>query len=207
MWCWCIPSVPAKTIPELIALAKKEPGKLNFASAGVGSGIHLGAELFACMAGVKLTHVPYKGTGPALTDLIGGHVAIYFSSLPPAVGLIKDGARSARWRSPAPSARRCSPTCRPWRKPACRATRRCCTTGSSRRPARRGRSIDKLNAALRTALAAPRSKAAHGDRRRRGDGRRRPRNTPPTSTRKNANGRTIIRQLGRQGGRSRTRHA
>ncbi len=85
------PSVPAKTIPELIALAKKEPGKINFASAGVGSGIHLGAELFAYMAGIKLTHIPYKGTGPALTDLLGGHVALYFSSLPPAVGLIKDG--------------------------------------------------------------------------------------------------------------------
>jgi tripartite-type tricarboxylate transporter receptor subunit TctC len=84
-------SVPAKTIPELIALAKSEPGKLNYASAGVGSGIHLGAELFATMAGIKLTHIPYKGSSPALTDLIGGHVAIYFSSLPPAIALIKEG--------------------------------------------------------------------------------------------------------------------
>jgi tripartite-type tricarboxylate transporter receptor subunit TctC len=85
------PSVPAKTIPELIALAKQEPGKLNYASAGVGSGIHLGAELFAFMAGIKLTHIPYKGSAPALTDLLGGHVAIYFSSLPPAIGLVQDG--------------------------------------------------------------------------------------------------------------------
>jgi tripartite-type tricarboxylate transporter receptor subunit TctC len=85
------PSVPAKTIPELIALAKQEPGKLTFASAGVGSGIHLGAELFAAMAGIKLTHIPYKGSAPALTDLIGGHVSIYFSSLPPAIGLVQDG--------------------------------------------------------------------------------------------------------------------
>jgi tripartite-type tricarboxylate transporter receptor subunit TctC len=84
-------SIPAKTIPELIALAKRDPGKLNYASAGVGSGIHLGAELFATMAGVKLTHIPYKGSSPALTDLIGGHVAIYFSSLPPAIALIKEG--------------------------------------------------------------------------------------------------------------------
>ena len=68
-----------------------KPGKLNYASAGVGSGIHLGTELFAAMAGIKLTHVPYKGSAPALTDLIGGHVAIYFSSLPPAIGLVKDG--------------------------------------------------------------------------------------------------------------------
>jgi tripartite-type tricarboxylate transporter receptor subunit TctC len=85
------PSVPAKTIPELIALAKQEPGRLTYASAGVGSGIHLGAELFAYMAGIKLTHIPYKGSAPALTDLIGGHVSIYFSSLPPAIGLVQDG--------------------------------------------------------------------------------------------------------------------
>ena len=85
------PQIPAKSIPELIALAKSEPGKLTYASAGVGSGIHLGAELFAYMAGIKLTHVPYKGSAPALTDLIGGHVAIYFSSLPPAIGLVQDG--------------------------------------------------------------------------------------------------------------------
>ncbi len=83
--------VPAKTIAELIALAKKEPGKLTYASAGVGSGIHLGAELFATMAGIKLTHIPYKGSSPALTDLLGGHVAIYFSSLPPALSLIREG--------------------------------------------------------------------------------------------------------------------
>jgi tripartite-type tricarboxylate transporter receptor subunit TctC len=85
------PSVPAKSIRELIDLARKDPGKLNYASAGVGSGIHLGTVLFEHMAEVKLTHVPYRGSGPALTDLVGGHVAIYFSSLPPAVQLIRDG--------------------------------------------------------------------------------------------------------------------
>jgi tripartite-type tricarboxylate transporter receptor subunit TctC len=83
--------VQATSIPELIALAKREPGKLNYASAGVGSGIHLGAELFAAMSGITLTHVPYKGSSPALTDLIGGHVSIYFSSLPPAIALVKEG--------------------------------------------------------------------------------------------------------------------
>jgi tripartite-type tricarboxylate transporter receptor subunit TctC len=85
------PSLPVRSIPDLIALAKKEPGKLNYASAGTGSGIHLGTEYFATMAGIKLTHIPYKGSSPALTDLVGGHVAIYFSSLPPAVGLVKEG--------------------------------------------------------------------------------------------------------------------
>ena len=73
------PSVPATSLKELIALAKEKPGQLNFASAGVGSGMHLGTELFELMADVKLTHIPYKGTGPALTDLLGGHVALYFS--------------------------------------------------------------------------------------------------------------------------------
>ena len=85
------PAVEASTVPELIALARREPGKLNYASAGVGSGIHLAAELFASMAGVKLAHVPYKGSGPALNDLLGGHVQIYFSSLPPAVGMRAEG--------------------------------------------------------------------------------------------------------------------
>jgi tripartite-type tricarboxylate transporter receptor subunit TctC len=85
------PSVPAKSIRELIDLARKDPGKLNYASAGVGSGIHLGTVLFEHMAEVKLTHVPYRGSGPALTDLVGGHVTVYFSSLPPAVQLIRDG--------------------------------------------------------------------------------------------------------------------
>jgi tripartite-type tricarboxylate transporter receptor subunit TctC len=85
------PSVKANTVPDIVAMAKAEPGKVNYASAGVGSGIHLGAELFAHMAGIKLTHVPYKGTGPALNDLLGGHVMMYFSSIPPAVRMVKDG--------------------------------------------------------------------------------------------------------------------
>jgi tripartite-type tricarboxylate transporter receptor subunit TctC len=85
------PSLPAHNVQELIALAKAQPGKLNYASAGKGSGIHLGTVLFADTAGIDITHIPYKGSGPALTDLLGGHVAIYFSSLPPAIGLVKDG--------------------------------------------------------------------------------------------------------------------
>jgi tripartite-type tricarboxylate transporter receptor subunit TctC len=84
-------AVAAKSIGELIALAKRDAGKLNYASAGVGSGIHLGAELFATMAGIRLTHIPYKGSSPALTDLLGGHVAVYFSSLPPAISLVREG--------------------------------------------------------------------------------------------------------------------
>ncbi len=85
------PALPAHSIKELIALAKKEPGKLNYASAGVGSGIHLGTVLFEMTAGITLTHIPYRGTAPALTDLIGGHVSIYFSSLPSAIGIAREG--------------------------------------------------------------------------------------------------------------------
>jgi tripartite-type tricarboxylate transporter receptor subunit TctC len=85
------PAVEAKSIGELIALGKRDPGRLNYASAGAGSGIHLSSELFSAMAGVTLTHIPYKGSSPALTDLIGGHVAIYFSSLPPAIALVREG--------------------------------------------------------------------------------------------------------------------
>jgi tripartite-type tricarboxylate transporter receptor subunit TctC len=85
------PSSPAHNVQELIALAKAQPGKLNYASAGRGSGIHLGTVLFAETAGIEITHIPYKGSGPALTDLLGGHVALYFSSLPPAIGLVKEG--------------------------------------------------------------------------------------------------------------------
>ena len=85
------PAIQAKSVGDLIALGKREPGKLNYASAGAGSGIHLGSELFAAMAGVRLTHIPYKGSSPALTDLVGGHVAIYFSSLPPAIALVREG--------------------------------------------------------------------------------------------------------------------
>jgi tripartite-type tricarboxylate transporter receptor subunit TctC len=85
------PGLPVRSIGELIDLAKREPGRLNYASAGVGSGIHLGTVLFEQMADITLTHVPYRGSAPALTDLMGGHVAVYFSSLPPAIGLARDG--------------------------------------------------------------------------------------------------------------------
>jgi len=85
------PSVPARNLKELIAYAKANPGKLNYASAGVGSGIHLAAEYFRFQAGIDMAHVPYKGSGPALTDLIGGHVSMYFSSMPPAISLVKEG--------------------------------------------------------------------------------------------------------------------
>jgi tripartite-type tricarboxylate transporter receptor subunit TctC len=74
------PSVPVKSVKELIALDKRNPGLITYASVGVGSGTHLSGELFNYMAGTKLVHVPYKGTGQAMPDLLGGHVAIMFGS-------------------------------------------------------------------------------------------------------------------------------
>jgi len=85
------PSVPAKTIPELIAYAKANPGKVNMASPGTGTPNHMSGELFAMMAGIKMTHVPYRGTGPALTDLLGGQVQVMFSSIPASVEYVKTG--------------------------------------------------------------------------------------------------------------------
>jgi len=85
------PSVPAKTIPELIAYAKKNPGKLAFGSAGTGGGTHLAGELFKAQAGVDLLHVPYKGSAPAMTDLLGGQVQLMFSDAPTALPHLKSG--------------------------------------------------------------------------------------------------------------------
>ena len=85
------PSVAAGSVQELIALAKADPGKLTYASTGGGNSVQLAAQLFAEMAGVTLTQVPYKGNAPALTDLLGGHVDLMFSPLPGAVGLVRDG--------------------------------------------------------------------------------------------------------------------
>jgi tripartite-type tricarboxylate transporter receptor subunit TctC len=76
------PSVAAKNIQELIALAKAKPGGLNFASTGTGGITHLATELFDLMTGVKMTHIPYKGTGPALVDLLGGQVQVMFGAIP-----------------------------------------------------------------------------------------------------------------------------
>jgi tripartite-type tricarboxylate transporter receptor subunit TctC len=89
------PSVPAKSIAELIALAKKEPGKLDFASTGTGTSTHLSALLFEDMAGVTFTAVPYKGVAPALTDLMGGQVSVMFCPTASAVGLVRQGSLRA----------------------------------------------------------------------------------------------------------------
>jgi tripartite-type tricarboxylate transporter receptor subunit TctC len=85
------PSFPATTIPELIAYAKANPGKVNMASSGNGTSQHLSGELFKMIAGINLVHVPYRGAPQALTDLMGGQVQVSFDPLPPAIELIKSG--------------------------------------------------------------------------------------------------------------------
>jgi tripartite-type tricarboxylate transporter receptor subunit TctC len=83
------PGVPAKSIKELIALAKSQPGKLNYASAGNGAANHLAMELFKSMAGVNITHVPYKGAPQAVSDVLAGHMNMMFNSIPPVLAHIK----------------------------------------------------------------------------------------------------------------------
>jgi tripartite-type tricarboxylate transporter receptor subunit TctC len=85
------PSVPAKSVPEFIAYAKANPGKLSMASAGTGVAGHIAGELFKMMTGINMLHVPYRGGGPALTDLMGGQVQVYFSPLPESISPIKGG--------------------------------------------------------------------------------------------------------------------
>ena len=85
------PSVPAKTVAEFIALAKKEPGKYSFASGGNGSSAHLNGEMLKAFASVEMTHVPYKGSSPAITDVIAGQVQLMIGNLAPILPFIKSG--------------------------------------------------------------------------------------------------------------------
>src|SRR5438552_9610357 len=85
------PSVPAKTVAELVAYAKQNPGRLNFGSAGTGGTIHLAGEMFKQMAGIDIVHVPYKGAGPALTDLLSGNIQLMFDTIGTALPPVKSG--------------------------------------------------------------------------------------------------------------------
>src|SRR5262245_9760209 len=85
------PSVPAQTVPEFIAYAKGNPGKVSFASGGTGSGSHMSGELFKMMSGVDIVHVPYRSGGPALTDLLGGQVQVYFGSTVSSIEYVRAG--------------------------------------------------------------------------------------------------------------------
>ena len=117
---------PIMSVKDLIAAAKQKPGELVFASSGLGGAPHLVGEFFALTTGVKLTHVAYKGGGPAVADLLGGNVAMSFASMTSALQFVKAG----RLRALAVSSKERSallPTCRRWRKPA--APTSSCATG------------------------------------------------------------------------------
>jgi tripartite-type tricarboxylate transporter receptor subunit TctC len=85
------PGFPAKTVPEFIAYAKAHPGKVNMASSGTGTSVHMSGELFMSMTGIKMAHVPYRGSGPALTDLMAGTVDVMFDNMPSSIGHIQGG--------------------------------------------------------------------------------------------------------------------
>jgi tripartite-type tricarboxylate transporter receptor subunit TctC len=85
------PAVPAKTVPEFITYARANPGKINFASSGIGTSLHVSGELFKMMTGVNMIHVPYRGNAPALTDLLGGQVQVMFDALPSSIEHIRTG--------------------------------------------------------------------------------------------------------------------
>ena len=100
------PSLPVKNVRDLISLAKAKPGQLNYASTGAGQSTHLSMELFKLMAGITVTHIPYKGSSPALTDLLAGHVSLMFDNMPSCLPHVKAGklralAVSTLKRSPA----------------------------------------------------------------------------------------------------------
>ena len=85
------PSLPVKTLKELIALAKSRPGQVTFGSSGAGSGVHLATELFQLRAGIKMNHIPYKGVGPAVVDAMAGQIALLFGSVPATLPHVKSG--------------------------------------------------------------------------------------------------------------------
>jgi tripartite-type tricarboxylate transporter receptor subunit TctC len=85
------PSLPVRSVKDLLVLARKEPGKITYATAGIGSGSHISTELFNAMADIKLTHIPYRGSGPAQSDLIAGHVPMAITTVPPAIAQIRSG--------------------------------------------------------------------------------------------------------------------
>ena len=95
------PSFPAKSVQEFIAYAKANPGKVNYGSAGIGTVSHVCGEYFATATGIKLVHIPYKGTGPALSDLIGGHIPVGLRADPGHLRELQDRHACGCWRSPA----------------------------------------------------------------------------------------------------------
>jgi tripartite-type tricarboxylate transporter receptor subunit TctC len=136
------PSMPVRSVPELIAYAKANPGKVNYGSAGIGTVSHVCGEYFATAAGVKITHVPYKGTGPAIIDLLGGHIPMAFAPVP----ATHENAKTGMLRMPE------VPTIAEAALPGFEAVLR---YGLVAPPGTPRPTIEKLNAALNTVLTSP----------------------------------------------------
>ena len=133
-----LPTFPAKTVPEFIAYAKANPGKINMASGGVGGPQHVAGELFKYMAGVDLVHVPYHGSTPAIVDLLAGEVQVMFDVTPSSLPHIRAG-KLRPLAVTTPERVDFCPACRRWRS-FCRATKRSAGSVSARRRTRRRRS-------------------------------------------------------------------
>ena len=148
-------SLPVKVGQGTGRAREAEAGRLQYASSGVGTFLHLGGELFKISAGVDLLHVPFKGAGPAMIDVIGGHTqaVVRLGRLDHAACPIRQAAGARRRRHHA-QRRRC-PTFRPSRRPACRATRSPTGSASSRRPARPSAIVEKLHTEISAALDSP----------------------------------------------------
>ena len=113
---------PVQSVADLIALAKAKPNSLNYGSGGPGSMHHLSTELLQSLAGIQMTHVPYKATPPAMNDLLAGHIQVLFGDTTSTLPFIKQGTVRAAWRSPRRSAARRRPMCRPSPR-RCRASK------------------------------------------------------------------------------------
>jgi len=149
--------LPVKTIPELVTYAKANPGKLSFGSGGPGAPHHLFAELFASMTGIKMTHVPYRGSLPALNDVLAGHIQLMFCDVPPAKGMIEGGKVRALGVTPAKrlAALPNIPTIAEAGVPGYEAAAWFMVAAPARTPKP---VIDRLHAELKTALASPQTR-------------------------------------------------
>ena len=149
------PNVAASNAKELIALAKSKPGQLNFASGGNGATNHVSGEWFKLNGGVDIVHVPYKGNGPAITDLLADRVQLLFTSTGPVEAHLKSGKLKAVAVTGKTRASRRCPTSPRSRRARFPATSSRCGTASSFPPARRVPIVDRLNADLRKTMASP----------------------------------------------------
>ena len=149
--------VQAKTVAEFIAYAKANPGKVNMASSGNGTSVHLSGEMFMAMTGIKMQHVPYRGAAPAITDMLGGQVQVIFDNMPSVIQHIRGGALRALAVTTTERSELCRVS-RPSRKPF-RAMRRARCSAWARRRRRRPEIIAKLNSEINAVLAEPAIKA------------------------------------------------